>query len=304
MKVWKHTSYLCRSFLSPWKDENGKYQFEGRFNQGVVSLNLPQIGIVAKGNEKKFWKSLDDRLEICYKALMCRHNALKKAKSDNSPIHWRHGAISRLEKNKSIESLLVGGYSTISLGYIGVYEMTLLVTGESHTTEKGQEFALRVLNYLNDTVEKWKKDTGIGFGLYGTPAESLCYRFARLDKENYGDIENVTDKGYYTNSYHVDVREDIDVFSKFAFESQFQSISLGGCISYVEIPNMRHNLEAIEEIVRYIYDNIMYAEFNTKSDYCSSCGFDGEISVNDNIEWECPQCHEKDKQKLSVCRRT
>ena len=294
----------CRSFLTPWKDENGNYKFEGRFNQGVVSINLPQIGIIAKKDEEKFWKLLDERLELCYEALMCRHNALVGVTSDVSPIHWQYGAIARLEKGEKIDKLLYNGYSTISLGYIGLYEVTKLMKGVSHTDPVGLEFALRVMNHLRDATERWKAQTGIAFGLYGTPAESLCYRFARIDKERFGTIEDVTDKGYYTNSYHVDVREKIDAFSKFQFESQFQEISSGGAISYVEIPNMRNNLEALSEVVRYIYDNIQYAEFNTKSDYCQVCGWDGEIIINDDDEWECPQCHNKDHSKMNVTRRT
>ncbi len=294
----------CRSFLSPWKDENGNYKFEGRFNQGVVSLNLPQIGILAKKNEETFWKLLDERLELCYEALMCRHNALVGVTSDVSPIHWQYGAIARLKKGEKIDKLLYNGYSTISLGYIGLYEVTKLMKGVSHTDPEGLDFALRVMNHLREATDRWKEQTGIGFGLYGTPAESLCYRFARIDKERFGTIEDITDKGYYTNSYHVDVREKIDAFSKFQFESQFQKISSGGAISYVEIPNMRNNLEALSEVVRYIYDNIQYAEFNTKSDYCHVCGWDGEIIINDDNEWECPQCHNKDHSKMNVTRRT
>ncbi len=294
----------CRSFLSPWKDENGNYKFEGRFNQGVVSLNLPQIAILAQGNEEVFWQLLEERLALCFEALMCRHTALEGTLSDVSPIHWQYGAIARLKKGETIDKLLHGGYSTISLGYIGVYEMTKLMKGVSHTSEEGLDFALRVMKRLRKAADTWKEETGIGFGLYGTPAESLCYRFARIDKERFGDIPDVTDKGYYTNSYHVDVRENIDVFSKFTFESQFQKISTGGAISYVEIPNMRHNLEALEEIVKFIYDNIQYAEFNTKSDYCHECGFDGEIIINDDCEWECPNCGNKDHSKMNVTRRT
>lgn len=294
----------CRSFLSPWKDENGNYKFEGRFNQGVVSINLPQCGILAKGDEKKFWEILEERLQLCFEALMCRHNALMGVTSDVSPVHWQYGAIARLQSGEKIDKYLLNGYSTISLGYIGVYEVTKLVKGVSHTTPEGQEFALKVMNTLREHCEKWKKETGLGFGLYGTPAESLCYRFARIDKERFGTIEDVTDKGYYTNSYHVDVREHIDAFSKFKFESQFQKISSGGAISYVEIPNMRQNLTAMEDVVRFIYDNIQYAEFNTKSDYCHVCGFDGEIIINDDNEWECPVCHNKDQRKMNVTRRT
>lgn len=294
----------CRSFLTAWKDGNGEYKFEGRFNQGVVSLNLPQIGIIARGNEEKFWQLMEERLSLCFEALMCRHHALEGTISDVSPIHWQYGAIARLKKGEKIDELLHGGYSTISLGYIGLYEVTKLMTGVSHTDPKGLDFALRVMKRLRRATDTWKEETGIGFGLYGTPAESLCYRFARIDRERFGEIADVTDKGYYTNSYHVDVREKIDAFSKFQFESQFQVISSGGAISYVEIPNMRHNLEALEEIVKFIYDNIQYAEFNTKSDYCHVCGFDGEIKINENLEWECPQCGNKDHAKMNVTRRT
>lgn len=294
----------CRSFLSPWKDENGNYKWEGRFNQGVVSLNLPQIGIIANGDEEVFWQLMEERLSLCFEALMCRHHALEGTLSNVSPIHWQYGAIARLNKDEPIDKLLHDGYSTISLGYIGLYEVTKLMTGVSHTDPKGLEFALKVMNRLRAATDTWKENTGIGFGLYGTPAESLCYRFARIDKQKFGDIPDVTDKGYYTNSYHVDVREKIDAFSKFKFESQFQKISSGGAISYVEIPNMRNNLQALEEIVKFIYDNIQYAEFNTKSDYCHVCGFDGEIIINDDLEWECPQCHNKDHSKMNVTRRT
>lgn len=294
----------CRSFLAPWKDENGQYKFEGRFNQGVVSINLPQIGILAKGDEEKFWSLLDERLELCFEALMCRHNALKGIRSDVSPLHWQYGCIARLKSGETIDQFLYGGYSTISLGYIGLYELTLLMKGVSHTDPVGEEFAVRVMKYLRQTCDRWKQETNIGFALYGTPAESLCYRFARIDKERFGTIKDVTDKGYYTNSYHVDVREEIDAFSKFDFESQFQSISSGGSISYVEIPNMRSNLTALAEVVRYIYDHIQYAEFNTKSDYCQVCGFDGEILINDDYEWECPNCGNKDQSKMNVTRRT
>lgn len=294
----------CRSFLSPWKDENGNYKFEGRFNQGVVSINLPQIGILAQGNMEMFWQILEDRLSLAFEALMCRHRALEGTLSDVSPIHWQYGAIARLKKGEPIDKLLHGGYSTISLGYIGLYEVTKLMTGVSHTDPKGTEFALKVMNRLRNATDTWKEETGIAFGLYGTPAESLCYRFARIDKQRFGEIKDVTDKGYYTNSYHVDVREKIDAFSKFTFESQFQTISSGGAISYIEIPNMRNNLTALEDIVKFIYDNIQYAEFNTKSDYCHVCGFDGEIKINENLEWECPQCGNKDHSKMNVTRRT
>lgn len=294
----------CRSFLSPWKDENGNYKFEGRFNQGVVSINLPQIAIIADGDEEKFWNLLEERLELCKEALMCRHYALLGTTSDISPIHWQYGAIARLKKGEKIDKLLYNGYSTMSLGYIGIYEMTKIMKGVSHTQPEGHDFALKVMKHLKETADKWKKETNIGFALYGTPAESLCYKFARIDKERFGTIKDITDKGFYTNSYHVDVREKIDAFDKLSFESEFQKLSTGGAISYVEIPNMQHNIPALETAVKFIYDNIQYAEFNTKSDYCHVCGFDGEIIVNDDNEWECPNCGNKDHAKLTVVRRT
>ena len=294
----------CRSFLSPWKDENGNYKFEGRFNQGVVSINLPQIGIIADGDEEKFWKLLDERLELCKEALMCRHYALLGTHSDISPIHWQYGALARLKKGETIDKLLYGGYSTISLGYIGIYELTKLMKGVSQTEPEGHDFALKVMKHLNEATQRWKKETNIGFALYGTPAESLCYRFAMIDKERFGSINDVTDKGYYSNSYHVDVREKIDAFEKLKFESEFQNISTGGAISYIEIPNMSKNIDALESVVKFIYDNIQYAEFNTKSDYCHVCGFDGEIIINKDNEWECPNCGNKDHNKMSVVRRT
>ena len=294
----------CRSFLSPYKDENGEYKFEGRFNQGVVSINLPQIAIMASGNKEKFYKILDDRLELCFDACMCRHNALKGVTSDYSPIHWQYGAIARLKKGEKIDKYLYGNYSTMSLGYIGLYEVSKLMTGKSHTEKEGKEFVEELMQYMRKVVDGWKKDTNIGFALYGTPAESLCYRFAKIDEEKFGSIKDITDKGYYTNSYHVDVRENINAFDKLKFESSFQPISSGGCISYVEIPNMEKNYEALEEIVKFIYDNIQYAEFNTKSDVCNVCGHTGEIIINDELQWECPCCHNKDESKMSVTRRT
>ncbi|MEG0325407.1 MAG: anaerobic ribonucleoside-triphosphate reductase [Cellulosilyticaceae bacterium] len=294
----------CRSFLSPWKDEEDNYKFEGRFNQGVVSLNLPQIGIVANGDHEKFWELLENRLDLCFEALMCRHNALKGTLSDEAPIHWQHGAIARLKQGEVIDPLLMDSYSTISLGYIGLYEATKLMIGVSHVQKEGEAFALEVMHKLSQTTQEWKERTGLGFGLYGSPAESLCYRFAKIDKAKFGEITDITDKGYYTNSYHVDVREEIDAFTKLKFESQFQPISTGGCISYIEIPNMNHNLEALRQMITYIYHNIQYAEFNTKSDCCHECGFEGEIVVNDNLEWECPACHNKDQSKMNVIRRT
>ncbi len=302
----------CRSFLTDWIDpETGKYKYEGRFNQGVVSINLPQIALtVTNGgsfvpdSEDEFWNLLDERLCLCYDALMCRHNALMGTKSDISPIHWQNGAIARLTSGETIDRYLLNNYSTISLGYIGVFETTKLMKGCSQTTPIGEDFAIRLMTYLRDTCNKWKQETGIGFSLYGTPAESLCYRFARIDKEKFGDVKDVTDKGYYTNSYHIDVRENIDAFTKFTIESKFQRLSPGGAISYVEIPNMRHNLTALKDLVRFIYDNIQYAEFNTKSDYCQVCGYDGEVIINDDLQWECPNCGNKDKHLLNVTRRT
>lgn len=293
----------CRSFLAPWKNEDGEYVFDGRFNMGVVSLNLPQIGILSGKDEEKYFEILEKRLELAKKALLFRYQLLKDITSDVSPIHWQYGAIARLEPHEKVTKLLQNGYATISLGYIGLYEASILVTGESHT-KGGKEFALRVIKRLHKAVDDWKKETGLGFALYGTPAESLTNRFAQIDLARFGSIKDVTDKGYYTNSYHVDVREHISVFDKFKFESEFQKESTGGMISYAEIPNMSNNVEALETMIKFIYDNICYAEFNTKSDYCHVCGFDGEIVVNDDNEWECPQCHNKDKSKLTVIRRT
>lgn len=294
----------CRSFLSPWKDENGEYKFEGRFNQGVVSINLPQIGIIADGDEEKFWTLFDERLDLCREALMCRYHALQGITSDISPVHWQYGAIARLGKGEKIDKLLMNGYSTISLGYIGLYEVTKLMKGVSHTDPKGIEFATNVMQHMKDKCAEWKKETGLGFALYGTPAESLCYRFARIDLEKFGKIKDVTDKGYYTNSYHVDVREKIDAFTKLGFESELQKLSTGGAISYIEVPNMEHNLDAMEEVVKFIYDNVQYGEFNTKSDFCHECGFSGEIKLNKDGVWECPNCGNKDKHKMNVTRRT
>jgi ribonucleoside-triphosphate reductase len=251
-----------------------------------------------------FWKMFDQRLELCFEALKCRYKHLKGVRSDVSPIHWQYGAIARLEKGETIDKLLESGYATISLGYIGLYELTYLMLGESNTTERGQQFALEVITHLKETCDRWKRETGLGFGLYGTPSEGLCDRFCKVDRAQFGVIENVTDKGWYTNSFHVDVREEIDAFSKLAYEAPFQIVSSGGCISYIEIPNLNHNVEAIEAVIKFIYDNIQYAEFNTKSDYCMECGFDGEIIVNDDYEWECPNCHNKDQTKMNVVRRT
>ena len=294
----------CRAFLPPYKDQKGNYKFEGRFNMGACSINLPQIGILAGGSEEKFFEILEKRLDLVKRVGLLRYEHLKKVNSDSSPIHWQHGAIARLGKHQPIAPLLLNGYSTVSLGYIGIYEATMLIKGVSHTDKKGYDFAMRIMDALNDAVKKWTEEYGIKFTLYATPAESLTQRFANIDRERFGIIENVTDKGYYINSFHVDVREEISAFEKFNFEAKFQDKSTGGCISYVEIPNMGHNLEALETIVRYIYDNIQYAEFNTKSDYCAECGFDGEIKLNDHGDWECPQCHNTDRSSLTVVRRT
>ena len=263
----------CRSHLSPWKDSNGDYKWYGRFNQGVISLNLPQIGIIANGDMELFWELLDQRLALCKEALITRHNMLLGTVSDVSPIHWQHGAIARLEKGEAIDKLLNEGYSTLSLGYVGVHEMVQSMLGVSHTTQEGEKFALEVMNHMKDACDEWKKETGLGFGLYGTPAENLIYRFCRLDKARFGEIKNVTDRLYYTNSYHVHVCEEIDAFSKLKFESQFHGISLGGCISYVEVPDLTRNVEAVESLINFIYHNIQYAEINTKPDICYSCGY-------------------------------
>ena len=294
----------CRSHLSNWKDENGNYKWYGRFNQGVISLNLVQVALTAEKDMNKFWKILDERLELCREALMVRHNLLKGTTSDISPIHWQHGGISRLKKGEKIDSLLENGYSTLSLGYVGVYEMTQAMLGVSHTTPEGEKFALEVMNHLNDKCSQWKKETGLGFGLYGTPGESLTSRFCRIDKQKFGEIKNVTDRMYYTNSYHVHVSENIDAFSKLKFESQFHDISLGGCISYVEVPDMSKNLPAVEQIINYIYHNIQYAEINTKPDVCFKCDYTGEIKLDDNLEWYCPNCGNRDKEEMQVMRRT
>lgn len=294
----------CRSHLSNWKDENGNYKWYGRFNQGVISLNLVQVALTAEKDMNKFWNILDERLDLCKEALMVRHNLLKGTTSDISPIHWQHGGIARLEKGEKIDSLLDGGYSTLSLGYVGIYEMTQAMLGVSHTTKEGEKFALQVMNYLSDKCSEWKKETGLGFGLYGTPGESLTSRFCRIDKQKFGEIKNVTDRMYYTNSYHVHVSEEIDAFSKLKFESKFHDISLGGCISYVEVPDMSKNLPAVEQIINYIYHNIQYAEINTKPDVCFACDYTGEIKLDDNLEWYCPNCGNKDKDEMQVMRRT
>ena len=294
----------CRSHLSNWKDENGNYKWYGRFNQGVVSLNLVQVALTANKDMKKFWEVLDERLDLCREALMVRHNLLLGTPSDISPIHWQHGGIARLEKGEKIDPLLKNGYSTLSLGYVGIYEMTQAMLGVSHTTKEGEEFALQVMNHLKGACDSWKAETGLGFGLYGTPGESLTSRFCRIDKQKFGEIRNVTDRMYYTNSYHVHVTEEIDAFEKLKFESQFHDISLGGCISYVEVPDMSKNLPAVEQIINYIYHNIQYAEINTKPDVCFKCGYTGEIKLDDDMEWYCPNCGNKDKNEMQVMRRT
>jgi len=297
----------CRSALSPWKDENGNYKFYGRFNQGVVTLNLVDVALSSGGDMEKFWKVFDERLDLCYRALMCRHNRLKGTLSDAAPILWQYGAISRLKKGEPIDALLYGGYSTISLGYAGLCECVRYMTGKSHTDPSATPFALAVMKYMNAACEKWKAETTIGFGLYGTPLESTTYKFAKCLQRRFGIIPGVTDKPYITNSYHVHVTEHIDAFEKLRFESQFQALSTGGAISYVEVPNMQNNLEAVLQIVRYIYDNIMYAELNTKSDYCQKCGYDGEIQIVEDdgkLVWECPNCGNRDQDTMNVARRT
>lgn len=294
----------CRSHLSPWKDENDNYKWYGRFNQGVVSINLPQIGIIADKDMELFWDMLDQRLELCKEALLTRHRMLLGTKSDVSPIHWQHGAIARLEKEESIDRLLKDGYSTLSLGYVGIYEMVQAMLGVSHTTKDGEEFALAVMKHMNEACQKWKDETGLGFSLYGTPAENLIYRFCRIDRSKFGVIPNVTDKLYYTNSYHVHVCEEIDAFSKLKFESQFHGISLGGCISYVEVPDMSKNLDAVEQIINFIYHNIQYAEINTKPDVCYKCGYTGEIKLDEDLTWYCPSCGNRDESEMQVMRRT
>lgn len=295
----------CRSHVGcGYKDENNNYKFYGRFNQGVVSLNLPQIGILANKDMNVFMDILDQRLKLCKEALLIRHKMLLGTKSDVSPIHWQHGALARLKKGEKIDRLLKNSYSTLSLGYVGLYEMTQAMLGVSHTSDQGEKFAKMVLSYLNNTCNRWKEETGLGFSLYGTPAENLIYRFCKIDKQRFGSIPNVTDKLYYTNSYHVHVCEEIDAFSKLKFESQFHGISLGGCISYIEVPDMSKNLDAVEQIINFIYHNIQYAEINTKPDICYKCGFTGEILNDDKLEWYCPNCGNRDESEMQVMRRT
>ena len=303
-----YTCMGCRSFLTPYVDENGKPKYYGRFNQGVVTINLVDVALSSGGDEKKFWEIFDQRLELCYRALMCRHNRLKGTLSDAAPILWQYGALARLKKGETIDKLLYGGYSTISLGYAGLYECVKYMTGKSHTDAEAKPFALRVMQYMNDKCKGWKAKENIDFSLYGTPLESTTYKFAKCLQKRFGVIPGVTDKSYITNSYHVHVSEKIDAFTKLKFESEFQQLSPGGAISYVEVPNMQNNIEAVLALMKYIYENIMYAELNTKSDYCQVCGYDGEIQIvtddDGKLVWECPNCHNRDQSKMNVARRT
>ena len=306
-----YTCMGCRSFLTPYIDpKTNKPKYYGRFNQGVVTLNLVDIACSSGGDMDKFWKIFDERLELCYRALMCRHNRLKGTLSDAAPILWQYGALARLEKGEKIDKLLYGGYSTISLGYAGLYECTRYMTGKSHTDDEGggKAFALSVMQHLNDACNKWKKQENIDFSIYGTPLESTTYKFAKCLQKRFGIIKGVTDKNYITNSYHVHVSEPIDAFTKLKFESEFQRLSPGGAISYVEVPNMQQNIPAVLQVMQYIYDNIMYAELNTTSDYCQCCGYDGEIKIVENADgkliWQCPNCGNTDQDKMNVARRT
>ena len=303
-----YTPMGCRSFLTPYVNpETGKPQYYGRFNQGVVTINLPDVALSSGGDMDKFWKIFDERLELCHRALMCRHNRLKGTLSDAAPILWQYGALARLKKGETIDRLLYGGYSTISLGYAGLYECCRYMKGKSHTDPAATPFALQVMQHMNDKCAEWKAEHNIDFSLYGTPLESTTYKFAKALQRRFGIIEGVTDKGYITNSYHVHVSEKIDAFTKLKFESQFQRLSPGGAISYVEVPNMQDNLEAVIDVLQFIYDNIMYAELNTKSDYCQVCGYDGEIRIveqDGKLVWECPNCGNRDQSKMNVARRT
>ena len=297
----------CRSFLTPYLDENGKPKYYGRFNQGVVTINLVDVALSSGGDFDKFWQLFDERLELCHKALMCRHNRLKGTLSDAAPILWQYGALARLKKGEPIDKLLYGGYSTISLGYAGLYECCKYMTGKSHTDPAAKPFALNVMQHMNDACAKWKNQHNIDFSLYGTPLESTTYKFAKCLQKRFGVVPGITDRNYITNSYHVHVTEHIDAFTKLKFESEFQKLSPGGAISYVEVPNMQDNLEAVIKVMQFIYENIMYAELNTKSDYCQVCGYDGEIQIvpeDGKLVWECPKCHNRDQNKLNVARRT
>ena len=295
----------CRSFLTPYVDKDGKPKYYGRFNQGVVTINLVDVALSADKDEELFWKIFDERLELCHRALQIRHKRLAKATSDVAPILWQHGALARLEKGESIHELLHGGYSTISLGYAGLYECVKFMTGHSHTDNgKGKEFALEVMQKLNDKCKEWKEAENMDYSVYGTPIESTTYKFAKCLRERFGIIKGITDRNYITNSYHVPVFEEIDAFTKLSLESEFQKLSPGGAISYIETPNLQNNIPAVIEVIKFIYDNIMYAELNTKSDYCQKCGFDGEILINDDLEWYCPNCGNKDHDTLNVARRT
>ena len=297
----------CRSFLTPYVDENGKPKYYGRFNQGVVTVNLPDIALSSGGNIEKFWRIFDERMELCHRALLCRHERLKGTLSDAAPILWQYGACARLKKGEPIDKLLFGGYSTISLGYAGLYECVKYMTGKSHTDPSATPFALEVMNALNAACKKWKAQHNIDFSLYGTPLESTTYKFAKCLQKRFGVVEGITDKGYVTNSYHVHVTEPIDAFKKLEFEAQFQHLSPGGAISYVEVPDMQNNLDAVLEVMKFIYDHIIYAELNTKSDYCQVCGWDGEIEVveqDGKLIWKCPQCGNTDQDKMNVARRT
>ena len=303
-----YTCMGCRSFLTPYVDENGKPKYYGRFNQGVVTINLVDVALSSGKDEKKFWQIFDERLDLCYRALMCRHNRLKGTVSDAAPILWQYGALARLKKGETIDKLLYGGYSTISLGYAGLYECTKYMTGKSHTDEEAKPFALAVMQHMNDKCKEWKAKENIDFSLYGTPLESTTYKFAKCLHKRFGVIEGVTDKNYITNSYHVHVSEKIDAFTKLKFESEFQQLSPGGAISYVEVPNMQDNIPAVLSVMQFIYENIMYAELNTKSDYCQVCGYDGEIQIvtdeSGKLVWECPCCKNRDQSKMNVARRT
>lgn len=298
----------CRSFLTPYVDKDSKPKYYGRFNQGVVTLNLVDVACSSHQDEKAFWEILDERLALCKRALMCRHERLLNTPSDVAPILWQNGALARLKKGETIDKLLFGGYSTISLGYAGLYECVYYMKGASHTDEKGKEFALKLMQYLNDACARWKKEENIDFSIYGTPLESTTYKFAKCLQDRFGIIEHVTDKNYITNSYHVHVTEEINAFDKLSFEAEFQRLSPGGAISYVEVPNMQNNIEAVLSLMEHIYDHIMYAELNTKSDYCQVCGYDGEIQIiedeNHKLVWECPNCHNRDQDKMNVARRT